>query len=51
MIMMPPEDGEKIHQRQEDSPEFQAIYVPREELSCPVPARRSGFEDRSPARH
>ncbi len=37
--MIPPEDGEKIHQSQEDSPEFQAIYVPREELSCPVPAR------------
>ncbi len=49
--MMLPEDGEKIHQSQEDSPEFQAIYVPREELSCPFPARRSAFEDRSPARH
>ncbi len=48
---MPPENGEKTHQSQEDSPELQAIYVPREELSCPFPARRSAFEDRSPACH
>ncbi len=49
--MMLPENGEKIHQSQEDSPEFQAVYVPGKELSCPFPARRSAFEDRAPARH
>ncbi len=49
--MMLPENGEKIHQSQEDSPEFQAVYVPGKELSCPFPARRSTFEDRAPAHH
>ncbi len=48
---MPPEDGEKIHQSQEDNPEFQAIYVPREELSCPFPACQSAFEDHSLAHY
>ncbi len=49
--MMLPENGEKIHQSQEDSPEFQAAYVLGKELSCPFPACRSAFEDRTPARH
>ncbi len=49
--MMPPENGEKILQSQEDSPEFQAVYMPREELFLPLPARRSAFEDRAPACH
>ncbi len=46
-----PENGEKILQSQEDSPEFQAVYMPREELLLPLPARRSAFEDRAPACH
>ncbi len=49
--MIPPENGEKLLQSQEDSPEFQAVYMPREELFLPLPARRSAFEDRIPACH
>ncbi len=49
--MMLPENGEKIHKKQEDSPEFQAVYVPGKELSCPFPARQSALEDRAPACH
>ncbi len=49
--MIPPENGEKILQSQEDSPEFQAVYMPREELFLPLSARRSAFEDRAPACH
>ncbi len=42
--MIPPES-------QEDSPEFQAVYMPREELFLPLPAHWSAFEDRAPACH
>ncbi len=49
--MMLPKNGEKMHQSQEDSSEFQVVYVPGNELSCPFPVRRSAFEDRAPACH
>ncbi len=49
--MLLPENGEKIYQSQEDSPEFQAVYVRGKELSCPFPARRFAFVDRAPACH
>ncbi len=49
--MIPPENGEKILKSQEDSPEFQVVYMPKEELFLPLPARRSAFEDRAPACH
>ncbi len=43
--MMPPENGEKILQSQEDSPEFQAVYMPKEELFLPLSTCRPSFED------
>ncbi len=49
--MIPPENGEKILKSQENSPEFQAVYMPKEELFLPLSARRSAFEDRAPACH
>ncbi len=49
--MMPPENGEKILKSQEDSPEFQAVYMPKEELFLPLSTRRPSFEDRAPACH
>ncbi len=49
--MILPKNGEKMHQSQEDSPDFQAVYVPGKELSGPFPAHWSAFEDRAPARH
>ncbi len=49
--MIPPENGEKILQSQEDSPEFQAVYMPKEELFLLLSTRRPSFEDRAPACH
>ncbi len=51
MIWYPPRTRRKYFKCQEDSPEFQAVYMPREELFLPLPARRSAFEDCAPACH
>ncbi len=46
-----PENGGENTSKPGRQPEFQAVYMPKEELFLPLSTRRPSFEDRAPACH